>query len=154
MSNYLSAARAMTADCLCFRVRRTSRVLTRIYEDALRPLGIHATQLTLLNAIAMVSSGGGGTRQLAEVLAMDATTLSRNLRPLVGDGLVELSMLPGRRRVVRLSRRGEQLLEQALPRWEAAHARVLEALGAEDAIDLRDRLDATAAAGLTAARVA
>jgi len=154
MSQYLSSARTMAAECLCFRVRRTSRVLTRMYDDALRPLGIHATQLTLLNAIAMVASGGGGIRRLAEALAMDSTTLSRNLRPLVAEGWVELHHAAGggRSRVARLSRDGERMLERALPLWEAAHARVLEALGEEDALELRTRLDATTSAAVRATR--
>ena len=156
MSHYLTAAGAMAADCLCFRVRRASRVLTRMYDDALRPLGIHATQLTLLNAIALVASSGGGVRQLAEAMAMDTTTLSRNLRPLVAEGWVELHFPgPGRRgRIARLSRDGERLLERALPLWRAAHARVVETLGENDAADLKERLDATASAAVSAARPA
>lgn len=154
MSQYLTAARTMAADCLCFRVRRTSRVLTRMYDDALRPLGIHATQLTLLNAIAMVASGGGGVRQLAEALAMDGTTLSRNLRPLVAEGWVELHFPAGARRsrVARLSREGERMLERALPLWEAAHGRVLEALGQDPAMELKAQLDATTSAAVRAIR--
>jgi DNA-binding MarR family transcriptional regulator len=68
----------MADQCLCFRARRVSRALTRMYDEALRPLGIQATQLTLLNAIALSGAEGGPMSATAEVLAMDGTTLSRN----------------------------------------------------------------------------
>lgn len=48
----------MAADCLCFRARRVARALTRMYDQALRPLGIQATQLTLLNAVAVSGERG------------------------------------------------------------------------------------------------
>jgi DNA-binding MarR family transcriptional regulator len=150
------AARAMSAECLCFRVRRVSRALTRLYDEALRPLGIHATQLTLLNAIAMgteraIARGaesGALMSRLADVLAMDATTLSRGLKRLETDGLVDVGRMPTDRRVrlVRLTPDGRRLLEAALPRWSEAHARVVGALGAELAADLSRGFDAAVAA--------
>jgi DNA-binding MarR family transcriptional regulator len=138
----------MAADCLCFRTRRTSRVITRLYDDVLRPLGIHATQLTLLNAIPMCGENGAPMGKLAQVLAMDATTLSRNLRPLVGARLVRVARLPadGRMRVARLTPSGERLVDAALPLWTEAHRRVVSMLGKETAAGLRDLLDRAAAA--------
>jgi len=70
----------MADQCLCFRARRVSRALTRLYDDALRPLGIQATQLTLLNAIALSGRDGGTMGAVADFLTMDPTTLSRNVR--------------------------------------------------------------------------
>lgn len=145
MTAFRAAAGAMTAECLCFRARRVSRALTRLYDEALRPLGIHATQLTLLNAVVM---SGGSMSRIADVLAMDGTTLSRNLKPLEKGGFVRIERLPGDRRVrvAKLTPAGERLLEEALPLWTQAHERVVGALGAELAADLRDRFDATSAA--------
>jgi DNA-binding MarR family transcriptional regulator len=148
----LTAAQAIAADCLAFRVRRVSRVLTRLYDEALRPLGIQATQLTLLNAVALSdkSSNGEGAamRQLADVLAMDLTTLSRNLRPLEKSRLISISPLPADRRVriARLTNSGQRLIENALPLWRHAHARVVEALGEQEAADLKAAFDATVTA--------
>jgi DNA-binding MarR family transcriptional regulator len=148
MSDYRSAAATMAAGCLCFRARRVSRALTRLYDEALRPLGIHATQLTLLNAIAMSGGRGAAMSPLSEVLAMDATTLSRNLRPLEKAGLVRLAPLPADRRVrlAFLTSEGERCVADALPLWNRAHERIAVALGPAAAADLRDRLDATSAA--------
>ena len=143
-----SAAELMAAECLCFRARRVSRALTRMYDEELRPLGIQATQLTLLNAVAMGGERGVVMSRLAEVLAMDPTTLSRNLRPLEKAGLlrIERSTHDRRVRIARLTQQGRERLEEALPLWQRAHARILEALGPEDARELRDRFDSAVAA--------
>jgi DNA-binding MarR family transcriptional regulator len=148
MNEYRSAARTMTADCLCFRARRVSRALTRLYDDALRPLGIQATQLTLLNAVALGADRGALMSHLAEVLVMDPSTLSRNLRPLEKAGLlrIERSSADGRVRVAQLTREGRLRVEEALPRWQEAHDRVVAALGSDAAVELRERFDAAVAA--------
>lgn len=143
----------MAAECLCFRARRVSRALTRMYDDSLRPLGIHATQLTLLNAIAMSGDAGGAMGALADLLAMDTTTLSRNLRPLEKAGFVHIARPPADRRVrlAFLTPEGERIVAAALPLWGEAHARVVAALGVDAAADLRERFDAAASAAAAAA---
>jgi DNA-binding MarR family transcriptional regulator len=143
----------MAAECLCFRARRVSRLITRIYDDALRPLGIQATQLTLLNAVTMFGDAGATMARLADVLAMDDTTLSRNLRPLKAAGLVRVESLASDRRVrvAHLTPTGARLVADALPHWERAHASVVASLGPTSAEELRARLDAVAAATRTPA---
>lgn len=144
----------MAEECLCFRARRVSRALTRLYDEELRPLGIQATQLTLLNAVALGGEAGASMSRLADVLAMDPTTLSRNLRPLEREGLLEIIRSPADRRVrlARLTAEGNRRVADALPLWERAHRRVVEALGHEAAVDLRAGFDAAVvAAGRTAA---
>jgi DNA-binding MarR family transcriptional regulator len=150
MMSYRSAAAVMAADCLCFRARRVSRVITRLYDESLRPLGIQATQLTLLSAIAMSGEAGGMMGRLAEVLAMDATTLSRNLRPLAARKMVRLGRLPGDRRVrvAKLTPAGERIVAEALPLWTQAHERVVSMLGSDAAAELRSLFDAAASAAL------
>lgn len=134
------AAGRMAAECLCFRTRRLSRVVTRMYDEALRPLGIHATQLTLMNAIAL---GAGTMKGLEAILAIDVTTLSRSLRPLEKAGLVAIGRSPADRRVrvATLTRAGERKLEEALPFWSTAHESIMDVLGSAAAAELRKRLD-------------
>ncbi len=154
---YEEAARRMADDCLCFRVRRVSRALTRLYDEALRPLGIQATQLTVLNAVALFEAREAPMSEVAEVLAMDVTTLSRSLRPLEKDGLVRIVRSPsdGRVRLPVLTADGRQLLERALPVWTRAQERVEEALGEELTAQLKRGVDAAvAAAEAGAAQVA
>ena len=145
MTAHHAAARLMADECLCFRARRVSRALTRIYDEALRPLGIQATQLTLLNAIALSGEEGGPMSETAELLAMDGTTLSRNLHPLEKAGLVRVGRDPADRRVriVLLTPAGRRLIQQALPLWKRAHRQVVATLGSAEARELRDRFDAT-----------
>jgi DNA-binding MarR family transcriptional regulator len=136
----------MAAECLCFRARRASRLITRIYDEALRPLGIQATQLTLLNAVTMFGERGATMARLADVLAMDQTTLSRNLRPLAAGGLLRVAAPPSDRRVrvATLTAAGRRMVADALPLWEDAHERVVDALGVAAASELRDRFDQVA----------
>jgi DNA-binding MarR family transcriptional regulator len=141
--DHLLAARRMTAECLCFRARRTARAITRLYDEALRPLGLQGSQLTLLNAIALGGSDGQPMGRLAETLALDLATLSRNLRTLEAAGLVAIGRRKGDRRVrmAILTGEGEQLLVQALPLWSQAHATVVESIGADDASALGESFD-------------
>jgi DNA-binding MarR family transcriptional regulator len=147
--NAFDIAQAIRADCLCFRSRRAARLITRAYDEALRPLGIQATQLTLMGAIAAAGPSGQTMGGVADVLALDAATLTRNLRVIEASGLAEIgrSDTDRRVRIVRLTAKGEQVLGEALPLWRAAHAQVVDALGgAEQAADLRARLDGTSRA--------
>jgi DNA-binding MarR family transcriptional regulator len=142
--------RTIGAECLCFRSRRVARVLTRHFDEALRPLGIQATQLTLLSGIAGAGSTGQTMPRLTALLAMDPTTLSRNLRPLEKAGLLEIarSERDKRVRLARLTAQGERVLAAALPVWREAQDRLAAALGEEAALDLRMRFDTAAAVAL------
>lgn len=124
-----STARAGVA-CVCFNVRKTARVMTQLYDEVLRSTGLRVTQFSLLM----------GTRslepvtllRLAEVMAMDRTTLTRNLRPLEQQKLLQI--MPGedrRERRVTLTARGHQVLAEAFPLWEKAQAQVMDAFGRE-----------------------
>lgn len=146
--NAVDAALAIGAECLCFRARRTARVLTRIYDDALRPLGLQSTQLTLLSIIVTGGDEGRPMAKIADVMAMDPTTLSRNMRPLERAGWVGIDRHAGDRRVrvARLTEAGRHMLTSALPLWREAHAKVLATLGADAAAGLRDRFDQTVVA--------
>src|SRR5258708_40293947 len=64
--------------CMCASFRRTSRSLTHLYDEALRPLGLRATQFTILQALSLAGEVSQG--ELAHILAMDSTTLTRTLR--------------------------------------------------------------------------
>jgi DNA-binding MarR family transcriptional regulator len=139
-------ARAIGAECLCFRSRRLARVLTRHFDEALRPAGIQATQLTLLAAIAGPGPAGQSMPRLHEFLAMDPTTLSRNLKPLQNGGLVvvERAETDKRARIVKLTADGERVLTKALPLWRAAQDRLIENLGEGGSVALRRQLELAA----------
>jgi DNA-binding MarR family transcriptional regulator len=110
-----------------------SRLLTRIYDAALRPLGIQSSQFSVLIAVAMFGERGAQLGPLADRLVMDRTTLTRNIRPIEKAGLVRVSRLPedARARVVTLTKAGERKIEAAYPLWERAQSSARKKFGAE-----------------------
>ncbi len=124
--NRLTVAKCM--DCACFNLRKATRAITQLYDEALRPMGLRVTQFSLLIATMML--GSITVTRLAEIGVMDRTTLTRNLRPLEKKGLIKV--VPGddhRTRVVTLTTRGKDVLSKAIPLWEKAQSRVVKGLG-------------------------
>src|SRR5678809_206242 len=79
---------ALITECACLKVRTAARAVTRVYDDALRPVGLRATQLSVLVAVA--SGEAVSIASLSRMLGMDRSTLTRNLRPLEEKALVIL----------------------------------------------------------------
>jgi len=128
------------AACTCAGLRRAARAVTQIYDAALRPAGLTANQFTLLATLER--AGDAPLTRLAEILVMERTTLTRNLRPLERRGLVAVLRERDRRvRRVTLTAAGRRLLEEARPRWARAQSQVVDELGAEGCSGLRRDLD-------------
>jgi DNA-binding MarR family transcriptional regulator len=114
--------------CMCASLRRASRVLTQHYDEALRPLGLRATQFTVLQALSLVGEVSQG--KLGEILAMDSTTLTRTLEIMCGHGwIVKRYGKDRRERRLRLSKAGEAQLNRALPSWQEVQERLRHQLG-------------------------
>ncbi len=117
-----------TRRCACGNLRRATRALTQYYDDALRPSGVLITQFSVLMNVAR--SGPLALTQLADLMVMDRTTLTRNLQPLQKEGWLEVK--PGqdqRTRVVGLTEQGESALLKAMPYWEQAQERITDRFG-------------------------
>ena len=115
-------------DCACFNLRKAARAVTQLYEAALAPSSIHATQFSVMVALALVD--GAPLSRVADGLVMDRTTLTRNLRPLQRRGWVRIEAGEDRReRNLSLTRSGRAALERALPLWQQAQARLHEQIG-------------------------
>jgi len=134
-------------NCLCFNLRRATRAVTQAYDAALRPAGLTASQFSLLSAI----PGAGATtmRELADALGMDRTTLTRNLQPLIREGLVAVGVgKDQRQRLVSLERKGVERLAAARKLWRAMQNSTVDSFGAAEATALLQALGAvTDAAG-------
>jgi DNA-binding MarR family transcriptional regulator len=103
--------------CVCASFRRASRVLTQHYENALRPLGLRATQFTLLQALSIAGEVSQGT--LGEILAIDSTTLTRTIAIMERQGWIASRSGEDRReRLLSLSKAGKAEYKRALPYWE------------------------------------
>ena len=114
--------------CACRKMRQASRKITRMYDEVLRPAGIKATQFNVLAIVALEDEAT--LTELAETLGMDRTTLSRNLRPLERDGLVEVSAEGYRRaRSANITNKGVAVMEKALPLWRSAQKSLKRRLG-------------------------
>ena len=125
---------AFAAPCTCSRLRRAARAVTQLYDDALEPVGLRVTQLSLLRTL---QRQGTLTHRRArrQRILLDRTALSRNLDPLVERKLV--AIVPGRdarTREVTLTRQGVAALAAAAPHWERAQREVTRHVG-------RERLD-------------
>ena len=115
---------AKTQDCLNFQLRRTSRLLSRYYDDALRPLGLRGTQFNLLAVLAQ--TGPIAITVLADLVGMERSALARNLKPIERRKLVTVT--PGkdkRTRTVTLAPLGRRKLEEALPEWDQAQTQLI-----------------------------
>jgi DNA-binding MarR family transcriptional regulator len=131
-ANNLDAAslREVARACACANLRRAARAVTQLFDEALAPSGLRATQFTLLVTSRLM--GESTINELAERMAMDRTTLSRNLKPLVRNGLLEVRPgEDGRTRLVWITAAGEQALEEAYPLWQQAQQEIVGVLGEE-----------------------
>jgi DNA-binding MarR family transcriptional regulator len=99
-----------------------------LYEDALRPVGLRATQFTILQALSL--AGEVTQAQLGEILAMDSTTLTRTLKIMGREGwIAERRGEDRRERWLRLAKAGETQFRRALPAWEKVQSRLRRQLG-------------------------
>ncbi len=115
-------------DCASFNLRKASRLMAQAYDRYLQPSGLTSTQFTLL---AVASSRGPiSITELAGELGLDRTTLTRNLRLVERESLVEVTAgRDARTRDVRLTANGRKSLKKAIPLWQEAQTRVVAALG-------------------------
>jgi DNA-binding MarR family transcriptional regulator len=124
----LAIAKQVPANCMGLHIRRASRILTQVYDAALRPTGLELNQLTLLVAIHLFEAVP--ITQLAQELFADQTTVTRNIKLLEKRGLVELNPGEDRRiKLVSLTSEGQVILEQALPVWEQVQAELMQHFG-------------------------
>jgi DNA-binding MarR family transcriptional regulator len=135
--------------CTNTALRRAARRLGQIYDDALAPLDLKATQIALIAEIERFAARGEEAptlQDLADRLAIQMSALTHALRPLVRDGLVELRQDAQDKRIKHgfLTRLGKKRLSDALVLWAAANNRVEEVLGSDSAAALRALADQVA----------
>jgi DNA-binding MarR family transcriptional regulator len=116
--------------CLATRVRQLSRIVTRVYDDAMRPLGITASQYTLLAQLA--ARDAITAVEIGHELDIEKSTLSRNLKRLLALGHISMDPPAGRRgRGLHLTPKGQAILKDAFPVWQDAQKRAFTVMGAE-----------------------
>ncbi|MGI5254663.1 MarR family winged helix-turn-helix transcriptional regulator [Actinacidiphila glaucinigra] len=138
----MSAAESKAALCNNLALRKAARYLGATYDKALAPVGLRATQLSILQHLG--ARGELTITALADMIAMDRTTMASNLKPLAREGLVtvETSAADRRARIVTITPEGLARMESALPLWDDVQTRFEERFGTEDAARLRGFLEA------------
>ena len=125
--------------CASLQLRKATRVVTQLYDEALRPSGLRSTQLPVL--VTLAAHGPLSVTDLADGLVLDRTTLIRNLRPLQRRGLIEVGRDDGRQtRIAMLTAAGQEAVARAVPLWLQAQTRVMDELGTKEELDLQRSL--------------
>lgn len=129
----------MAKSCICFVTRKAARCITQLYDESLRPTGLRSTQLAVLNTVRLLEPVK--IVLLAEALVLDRTTLARNLKPLEQRGLIRIELGEDlRERIVTMTDKGMDKLEEVFPYWEEAQGRVKKELGQQGLDTLRGTL--------------
>jgi len=128
VEKYRQAADAIAKSCVAVRLRLLSRVVTNLYNDALRRLGLKGSQLHILVVTAKL--GLAQPAKVCEIFQLDASTLSRNVERMRARSWLEV--VPGedaRTQSFRLTAQGRRMLERAFPAWEQAEQQAEKLLG-------------------------
>lgn len=136
-SNVLSPA--TESACTAAAIRKASRRLTQLYDDALAPCGLRSTQYTLLAELARYVQNAPTMTELAAALVMDRSALGHNLKPLERDGLIVFVTSEGdaRRRCIKLTPQGKAKVREARKYWQTAQGRFEKVFGKKAALTLR-----------------
>ena len=136
----MSGPRLSPLDCTCFRIRGAARRVTQIYSKHLASTGLKISQFSLLGFV--TAQGPVSIGRLSDLLATDRTTLTRNLGPLLKDGLIERTQSGDKRRHELVATpAGRAMFKRALPLWAAAEQEVRDAMGAKLTADLHGAIE-------------
>jgi DNA-binding MarR family transcriptional regulator len=124
----VDAYREVLRECASFNLRKASRVVSQLYDDILQPTGLRSTQVALLVLLAVEPESS--MARLARQLMLSPSTLSRNLRPLQRDGLVDIRHTGKRGKSVSLTSVGKKALFDAFPYWQKAQEEFIALVGA------------------------
>ncbi|PWG01807.1 MarR family transcriptional regulator [Sphingosinicella humi] len=128
--------------CACNKLRRSARIVSALYDEALAPSGLTVAQFSLLRMLQR--AGPSSLSEFAEASGYDRTTLNRTLAPLEAKGLVESKPGKDRRsRIVAITGEATQAMRRAQPHWEEAQARIEAALGPDHGklFEMLDRIE-------------
>ena len=127
--------------CTCFKLRKLTRAMSRLYDQHMATVGLKTTQYSVL---ANAARAALPVAELADVLGLERTTLTRNLKPLLDAGWVELkSGADGRQRIVTITGAGRAMLKQAYVAWRRAQTEFETLMGRDAVRALHRQLEST-----------
>lgn len=126
-------------ECIGGRVRMLNRMITAIYDEALASVGLKTSQFNVL--VAAVNREESRPAELAKVLAMDESTLSRNVERMCAKGWLRLEPDEDRRsHLIKATERGLALIRKSYPAWQRAQEEVSRRLGSDSVAALKSVL--------------
>ena len=131
----------MIGSCFCTALRKATRKLTSIYDDALAPVGVNIAQFSLLRNVERGEPVS--LTDLGQRIELDRSTVGRNVKVLVKSGLIALSKGKDQREaVLALTDNGRRVLADGFPLWEAVQKKVEAVLGPNGLKELQTLLKA------------
>src|ERR1700680_251121 len=131
--------RRVERECVVFRVRMLSRIITGIYDDAFSGIGMKVSQFSVL--VAVSNREKARPAELAKILQMDESTLSRNVERMCARGWLRLEPDGDRRsHLIEVTDKGQALIRKCLPAWQRAQEEVGQRLGADSVAALKSAL--------------
>ncbi|MEY9975362.1 MarR family winged helix-turn-helix transcriptional regulator [Lysinibacillus sp. RC79] len=129
-----------TQICVCANLRKKTRVVTQLYDKLLQPTGLKVTQYSMLANIDYQQSVS--ISRLGEILLLDQTTITRNINLLKQNGYVDLTRDPqdARAKVITLTNKGVEKLNEAAPIWQDIQERIINDIGLEKYEDFYETL--------------
>jgi DNA-binding MarR family transcriptional regulator len=120
----------IAANCVAARMRMLNRVVTNLYDEALRPLGLKTSQFNIMVVTAKLVLAQ--PKKVCDILQLDTSTLSRNVERMRANGWLEtMSGEDARKQPFRLTPVGEKLLKKAVVIWDQAQKQAQELLGSD-----------------------
>jgi DNA-binding MarR family transcriptional regulator len=131
--------RRMGRECIGYRVRMLNRMVTAIYDDALSEAGLKTSQFNLLVAVTNLEESRPA--ELAKILEMDESTVSRNVERMCARGWLRLEPNNDRRsHLIKVTDKGLAVIHNGFPAWQKAQDEVSRRLGADSVAALRSVL--------------
>jgi DNA-binding MarR family transcriptional regulator len=129
-----------TGYCVSFNIRRTARSVSNVFDAALRPVGLRSTTFTILVAVAKAEPVAIGV--LSKTLAIDPTTMTRNLRLMQKRAFLAVSARSrNRQRFVTLLPMGRTALIRSIPVWQHTQMQFLNRIGQDFWKDFQAELE-------------
>jgi DNA-binding MarR family transcriptional regulator len=133
-------AESITTQCIGVRIRMLNRSVSRIYDEQLRSHGLKFSQMNILAAI--TRNAPVQPSRIAEILCIEKSTLSRNVRVMQSNGWIEsIPGEAGNTQLLRTTQKGLQLLKRAMPAWRTAQNRIKSLLGDGAITSIRGAVD-------------
>jgi len=121
--------------CMSFNIKRASRIIVQHYDETLKPVGLRSTQISLLVAISLAEPVN--INSISDAVGMDRTTALRNCRVLENSGYISSSSGEDKRnRILNITEKGRDILNESEEYWEKAQQDVMDRLGKEKTDEL------------------